>query len=267
VDRGRDHEQHAEGLKRGRPDQLRGVAIEEAEQRGAVPGRRVAVDRLVPDPAARERKRGADRGDARETPPALLLGDLFRREDRNILESMRHFALSAIGRDQPGIVAAISAVLLEHEGNVEDSQMTILRGHFTMTLLVSVPDQEDSERLADALRQAGERLGLEAMAFSEVAELAKEAEPAPSHVVSVYGIDHPGILHAVSSTLAHHGASITDLTTRLLAGEGDTAVYALMLELALPPGLEPAALERALEQVGERENVEVSFHELERDEL
>ena len=53
---------------------------------------------------------------------------------------MRHFAVSAIGRDRPGIVAAVSKVLLDHEGNIEDSQMTILRGHFTMTLIVSIGD-------------------------------------------------------------------------------------------------------------------------------
>ena len=44
---------------------------------------------------------------------------------------MRHYALTAVGRDRPGIVAGITAVLLAHEVNVEDSQMTILREPFT----------------------------------------------------------------------------------------------------------------------------------------
>jgi glycine cleavage system transcriptional repressor len=50
---------------------------------------------------------------------------------------MRHFAVTAIGADRPGIVAAVSNVLLDHEGNIEDSQMTILCGRFTMMLIVS----------------------------------------------------------------------------------------------------------------------------------
>ncbi len=60
---------------------------------------------------------------------------------------MPHFALSAIGRDRPGIVAAVTAVLLEHGVNVEDSQMAILAGHFSMTLVLALPDNADADAL------------------------------------------------------------------------------------------------------------------------
>ncbi|MFL5868791.1 MAG: ACT domain-containing protein, partial [Thermoleophilaceae bacterium] len=56
---------------------------------------------------------------------------------------MPHLALTAIGRDRPGIVAALSGVLLEHELNVEDSQATILRGHFSIVLVVAAPEGVD----------------------------------------------------------------------------------------------------------------------------
>ena len=51
-----------------------------------------------------------------------------------------NLAVTAIGRDRPGIVAAITGVLLDAGGNVDDSQMSILHGHFAVMLLVSVPD-------------------------------------------------------------------------------------------------------------------------------
>ena len=57
-----------------------------------------------------------------------------------MLRAMPEFAVTAIGRDRPGIVAAISGALLELEGNVEDSQMSILRGHFAVMLIVRLPD-------------------------------------------------------------------------------------------------------------------------------
>ena len=44
-----------------------------------------------------------------------------------MLGVMPQLALSAIGRDRPGIVAAATAVLLRHGVNVEDSRMSILR--------------------------------------------------------------------------------------------------------------------------------------------
>ena len=47
---------------------------------------------------------------------------------RALTRSLRlAFAVTAIGRDRPGIVAAISEALLELKGTIEDSQMSILR--------------------------------------------------------------------------------------------------------------------------------------------
>jgi glycine cleavage system transcriptional repressor len=180
---------------------------------------------------------------------------------------MRHFAVSAIGRDRPGIVAGVSEVLLEHEANIEDSQMTILGGHFTMTLVVAAPAATDRDALAAGLEQAGARLGLEAVSISDLEELAGAAQPQPSHVVSVYGIDHPGIVHAVSTTLAKHAASITDLTTKMLAGEGDAPLYTMMLEVQLPEGVDADRIEQDLLGTAARQNVEISFRLLEQDVL
>jgi glycine cleavage system transcriptional repressor len=45
-----------------------------------------------------------------------------------MLRRMPEFAVTAIGRDRPAIVAAISEALLELQGNIEDSRMSILRG-------------------------------------------------------------------------------------------------------------------------------------------
>ena len=77
---------------------------------------------------------------------------------------MRHFALSAIGRDRPGIVAAVTEVLLAHAVNIEDSHATILRGHFTMMLVVAAPEDAELERLRADLTAVRDRLELEALA-------------------------------------------------------------------------------------------------------
>ena len=180
---------------------------------------------------------------------------------------MRHFAIAAIGRDRPGIVAAVSEALLAHQGNIEDSQMAILRGHFTMTLIVSAPDGADSEGLARDLAAVKGELSLEALSVSEVTDEAAAADPVPSHIVSVYGVDHPGIVHAVSVVLAAQGVSITDLQTRLAAGAEGEPVYAMMLEVALPEGADAAAVERGLAETARRQQVELSFRPLEQDAL
>jgi glycine cleavage system transcriptional repressor len=180
---------------------------------------------------------------------------------------MRHFALSAVGRDRPGIVAAVTEVLLGHALNIEDSQATILRGHFTMMLVVAVPDDADVEALRADLDAVRDRLELEALAMSELVDLDPSSEAAPSHIVTLYGADHPGIVHAATAALAERGIDVTDMTTRL-AGEGEgQPLYALMMEVALPDGADAAELGAALERVGGQQGVEVSLRPLEQDAL
>ena len=180
---------------------------------------------------------------------------------------MRHFAVSVVGRDRPGIAAAVSEVLLEHRGNIEDSQMTILRGHFTIMLIVSIADDVDAERLQSDLAAVEKRLGLEAVVVNEVTEMEPSAQAVPTHIVSVYGVDHPGIVYAVTSSLARQQISITDLTTRLISPHGSEPLYAMMLEVAVPSGLSAEKVEESLRAVREREGVELTIRELEQDAL
>lgn len=182
---------------------------------------------------------------------------------------MAHYALSAIGRDRPGIVAAITGVLLGHGANLEDSQMTILQGHFTMMLVVELPAGADAAQLRADLEEAGRGLGLEAVALAEVADADPDAPAEPSHILTVYGTDHPGIVNAVAEALAAADVNITDLNTRLVAEDGGSAedLYAMMLEVSLPPGLSASALETLLEAIKREQDVEVSVRELEADAL
>lgn len=177
---------------------------------------------------------------------------------------VRHLALSALGRDRPGIVAAVTETLLAHDLNIEDSQMTILRGHFAMVLLVAGPDTLDVAALRGQLDRVGRGLGLEAVSLAEVEDAA--GDPAePTHIISVYGADHPGIVHAAARAVADGGGNITDLNTRL-SEEGESALYVLMMEVAAPPDGEDA-LRDALGAVGRNQGVEVTVRELEHDEL
>ena len=182
------------------------------------------------------------------------------------MSAARIFALSAIGRDRPGIVAGVSRVLLGHRLNVEDSQMTILRGHFAMTLIVAAEESIDVGALEEGLAGVRTELGLDAVSLKEVTDTAAGEEPVASHIVSVYGADHPGIVHAVSSALAERDWTITDLTTRLV-GEDRDPLYAMMIEVALPPEIDVEELRAAMAAVASAEGVEVTSRALEQDAL
>lgn len=140
---------------------------------------------------------------------------------------MPSFALAAIGADRPGLVAAVADVLFEHGCNVEDSTMTLLRGNFSVMLVLAAPDGTDRGSLEESLRDACGPLGM-TVALLDVKDT--ESDHSPSHVVTVYGADKPGILQGITRAIAEVSGNITDLTSRLLAS-GSTPVYALMLEV------------------------------------
>jgi glycine cleavage system transcriptional repressor len=137
-----------------------------------------------------------------------------------------HLAVTAVGADRPGIIARVTGVLRDHGGNLEDSSMTILGGQFAIMLLVT--SDTGAEALEAALREATADLGL----VVAVRAVGPGAQSSPAtHVLSVYGSDRPGIVHDVATVLADAEVNVTDLTTRVIEGEG--TVYAMMLEVAL----------------------------------
>jgi glycine cleavage system transcriptional repressor len=169
------------------------------------------------------------------------------------------FAVTAIGRDRPGIVAAISGVFAELGANIEDARMTILRGNFAVMLIAALPEGADQAQLEARLTQVKEELGLEAVAVNRVEEA--ERPPRPTHALTVYGADHPGIVYAVSAELAERGVNITDLEARLTVS-GRRPIYTMMMELELPSKADPEELRRALVAVGSEAGVDVSLREI-----
>jgi glycine cleavage system transcriptional repressor len=180
---------------------------------------------------------------------------------------VRRFALSVIGRDRPGIVAAVTGDLLAHALNIEDSQMSILQGHFTIVLIVASAEDLDPQALRADLGGTAARLELDALSLNEISEAGHPAPSEPSCIVTVYGVDHPGIVHAVATALAEREVNITDLQTRLVSEPGSDGIYAMMLELSLPEGMSQGSLEEIFEHVRSQQGVQDTVRELERDEL
>lgn len=168
---------------------------------------------------------------------------------------MPQAVISAIGPDRPGIVAGVARVLLEHGANIADSHMGLLNGRFSMMLVVDLPGELRERRFADDLEGAARGLGLDAIHAEYVGEAAAP-DPA-THVVTVYGADHPGIVAAVTEALAGSGASVTDLRTRLAGG-----LYVMTIEVS---GGE--SVEDALGGVAAAQDVEVAVRPIDTDVL
>lgn len=175
---------------------------------------------------------------------------------------MRSLAIAAIGRDRPGIVASVSRVLFDLGCNVEDSSMTLLRGNFSMMLVIACPDDLSADAARSALQPACDELGL---TFSVLEVDDRASVPEPTHVLTVYGGDKPGILMATTELLAASRVNITDLNSRLVGEEHP--VYALILELEVPAAADVSDLDARLRAAAAEIGVDVVLHEREADVL
>ncbi|MBK5230095.1 MAG: hypothetical protein JJE27_02875 [Thermoleophilia bacterium] len=111
------------------------------------------------------------------------------------------YAVAVVGADRPGIAAALAEALQRAGANIEDSRMSNLGGRFAVMMLVSLPAGADIEALQADLADVRESLSLDAAVIDPVEDIAGAARPKSTHVLTVYGADHPGIVHAVCSAL------------------------------------------------------------------
>lgn len=137
--------------------------------------------------------------------------------------------VTAVGRDQPGIVAALTGAIFELGGNLDDATMTRLHGAFAAMLSARLPLTVAEDQARAALAPVAEVFGL-SLTVQGVTDPAP-AEAAPDHLITVYGADRPGIVHQVASLLADAGVNITDMDTRV-AGLPGEPFYVMQLEVA-----------------------------------
>ena len=172
-----------------------------------------------------------------------------------------HLALSVIGDDKRGILAAVSKVLFDTGCNIQDSSMTLVRGEFAMLMVLAAPEDTSPETLREAIVSQV----ADVTVFIRPVAQQQPASPLPKgkeFVVSVYGGDRPGIVHRVSRALAEMGVNITDLKTKVI-GDPERPVYVMVLEVDIPAELEPEDVETELKTVAAKLSVNVTVRPLE----
>jgi glycine cleavage system transcriptional repressor len=160
-------------------------------------------------------------------------------------------AVTVLGDDRPGIVADVTGALADLHGNLEDSTMTLLRGHFAMVLLVHTGAGARAVEAALQPLCAGGALVINARVLGESAPSEVRGR---SYALRVHGADRPGIVATITAVVARHGANIVDLGTRLVEG-----LYVLTAELELPVEASVVGLTAELEGAAGELGVKVNL--------
>lgn len=196
---------------------------------------------------------------------------LYFAATRALSSNTQHMIINAVGLDRPGIVAEMTKLTLDAGGNVGESQAAKLGPHFSVLMMVQVP-QSNCSSLKESL-DAME--GMNATVFETQAP--EGSKPTPnigySGTFRVSGADNPGIVYKVTSLLAHHGLSIDTLGTmqETVAPHGGTHLFHMK---GKANALEPLAhnfdvnrIKDDLEALGDSLNCEITMDDVDDDEM
>jgi glycine cleavage system transcriptional repressor len=177
----------------------------------------------------------------------------------------RWFALSAIGRDRPGIVADLAELIYECDCNLEDSSMTILGSEFAVLLLLTGEGADVEQRLSSACKRVEweKRLTVffrpldgEPLSYG----VSHHARPFELQAV---GVDKAGIVARVARCLASRQINITHMSTasRPEPGTG-TPIYHMKICMDVPEQVDQGALRHELDTVAQSLHIDITLHAL-----
>jgi glycine cleavage system transcriptional repressor len=177
------------------------------------------------------------------------------------MDRRQWFAIAAIGRDRPGIVADLSEFVYACGCNLEDASMTMLGNEFATLMLVSGVGAELANDLANGARKLEweRRLTVFIRPVDACSAVPALNEPAP-WVLVAEGVDKAGIVAGLSRCLAERGILITDLRGRVSPmAESGTPLYTLTLRMNVPPAVDLKELDMALREVAAKLDIELSL--------
>jgi len=151
-----------------------------------------------------------------------------------------YLVISALGKDQPGIVNELSALILEGGCNIEDSRMAALGEEFAMIVLVS-GKWNSIAKLESSLPHLEKRLDL-SITTRRTAPRKSNANMLP-YAVDVIAMDHPGIVNHLASFLSKRRINIEDMTTnRYAAAHTGTPMFSVHIHISVPGEIHIASL-------------------------
>lgn len=160
---------------------------------------------------------------------------------------MNKVIISVLGKDRPGIIAAVTKVLFEKDFNIEDVSQTILQNQFSGIFIATGPDNVTPDDLSSALETDTSKLNLHFhvrdLGANEVSWTTYDCEP---FVITTRGPDRMGLVANITALLAAHNVNVTQLQAAFRGGN-DPDKNIMIYEVDIPLDIDQKNLRQALQ--------------------
>jgi glycine cleavage system transcriptional repressor len=166
--------------------------------------------------------------------------------------------ITALCKDRPGIVDALSDALFGFKLNIEDSRMSVLGGEFAILLLVG-GDEVDISAAEEQCEALGRQLDMQVMC--KRTRSSPSSEPRTRYDIEVVAIDNPGIVHQLASFFSSREINIQDLVTeRYAAAHTATPMFAVNMSVSIPDNVDVDGLRDAFLNQCDELNLDASMN-------
>jgi len=168
-----------------------------------------------------------------------------------------HLILTATGPDEVGLVERISAFISKRNCNIEDSKLAVFYGEFAVIVLIS-GEKAHLAKVAAEYHEIEAETGL-SIAVKTPSMRRADASALP-YKLTASCMDHPGIVHQISSLLRSLGVNIESMETKTYSAPiSGTPLFQLDAELAIPTRININELRDRLEELQREENIDIEL--------
>ncbi len=162
-------------------------------------------------------------------------------------------AVTALGRDQPGLIARFSTVVTELGGNITHVEQSAIQGLFSIFMIIEPEDLPvglDVYRFAYELTLRGKDLGLDVKAEIVDGAQAHGHKDKELAVITIIGSDKRGVMAAFTGEIARHNCNIERMHH---VARGDFMAFEIVVDVH---GVDSERLRHDLRAVCERVGVD-----------
>lgn len=173
------------------------------------------------------------------------------------MDDRENVILIAAGTDKVGLVEQISDFIQQYHCNIEDSKMAVLAGEFAFMVLIS-GDSGSIQSFSEHRQKLASETGLEI--YIRRPGVRKKVQPTLPYHLTASCMDHPGVVHKLSTVLSELGINIESMETETYAApDSGTPIFRMEAELSIPANVNINRLRTQLDDMERQENIDIDL--------